>query len=73
MEATGTTASQQTRDRLRRTRALLARPEGLAVTVMGLGLFGGGAGAASYFAKRGARVTVTDLKSAEALAPRLAK
>ena len=71
MEATGTTASQQTRDRLRRTRALLARPEGLAVTVMGLGLFGGGAGAASYFAKRGARVTVTDLKSAEALAPSL--
>ncbi len=71
MEATGTTASQQVHDRLKRTRSVLARPEGLAVTVMGLGLFGGGVGAASYFARRGARVTVTDLKSAEALAPSL--
>ena len=38
---------------------------------MGLGLFGGGAAAARYFAARGCRVTVTDLKSAEALAPSL--
>ncbi len=36
---------------------------------MGLGLFGGGVGAARALARRGARVTVTDLKSAEALAP----
>jgi UDP-N-acetylmuramoylalanine--D-glutamate ligase len=36
---------------------------------MGLGLFGGGVGAARYMVRQGARVTVTDLKSAEALAP----
>jgi UDP-N-acetylmuramoylalanine--D-glutamate ligase len=36
---------------------------------MGLGLFGGGVGAARAFARRGARVTVTDLKPAEALGP----
>lgn len=41
------------------------------VTVMGLGLFGGGVAAARYLAKRGCRVTVTDLKSAESLAPSL--
>lgn len=39
------------------------------VTVMGLGLFGGGAGAARYFAARGDRVTVTDLRDERALAP----
>jgi len=44
---------------------------GKAVTVMGLGLFGGGVGAARYFARRGARVTVTDMKSARDLAPSL--
>jgi UDP-N-acetylmuramoylalanine--D-glutamate ligase len=42
---------------------------GQAVTVMGLGLFGGGVGAARYFARRGACVTVTDTKSARELAP----
>jgi len=42
---------------------------GRAVTVMGLGLFGGGIGAARYFARRGARVTVTDTKSAASLQP----
>jgi UDP-N-acetylmuramoylalanine--D-glutamate ligase len=36
---------------------------------MGLGLFGGGVGAARAFARRGAHVTVTDLKPAEALGP----
>jgi len=36
---------------------------------MGLGLFGGGVGAARSFARRGAHVTVTDLKTADALAP----
>jgi len=45
---------------------------GRAVTVMGLGLFGGGVGAARYLARRGGRVTVTDLKDADALAPSLA-
>ena len=38
---------------------------------MGLGLFGGGAAAVRYFAARGWRVTVTDLKPAEALAASL--
>jgi len=47
----------------------LDRCRGRAVTIMGLGLFGGGVGAARAFARRGARVTVTDLKPAEALAP----
>jgi len=39
---------------------------------MGLGLFGGGVAAARFFAERGARVTVTDLKTADALAPSVA-
>lgn len=43
--------------------------EGAAVTVMGLGLFGGGVGVARYLARRGARVTVTDLRTADELAP----
>ncbi|OHA49255.1 MAG: UDP-N-acetylmuramoylalanine--D-glutamate ligase [Candidatus Terrybacteria bacterium RIFCSPLOWO2_01_FULL_58_14] len=41
----------------------------LRVTVMGLGIHGGGVGAAAYFARHGSRVTATDLKDAEALAP----
>ena len=45
--------------------------QGRAVTIMGLGLFGGGVAAARYFAVRGAHVTVTDLKGADALAPSL--
>ena len=45
--------------------------EGRAVTVMGLGLFGGGAAVARFLADRGARVTVTDLRSEEELAPAL--
>ena len=43
------------------------------VTIMGLGLFGGGLGAAEYFARKGSRVTVTDLKSADQLRPSLEK
>jgi UDP-N-acetylmuramoylalanine--D-glutamate ligase len=39
------------------------------VTVMGLGSFGGGVGAAKFLAERGARVTVTDLKESNDLAP----
>lgn len=39
------------------------------VTVMGLGLNGGGIEAARFFARRGAKVTVTDLRSEEVLKP----
>ncbi len=39
------------------------------VTIMGLGLFGGGTGVAQYWANRGAKVTVTDLRDAEILKP----
>ena len=45
------------------------RFRGRAVTVMGLGLFGGGVGAARYLVGKGARVTVTDLKDDKTLAP----
>ena len=41
--------------------------EGRRVLVMGLGLFGGGAGAVRFLCSEGARVTVTDLRPAEAL------
>ena len=37
------------------------------VTVMGLGVHGGGLASALFFARRGARVTVTDLRSPEIL------
>ncbi len=40
---------------------------GLKVTIMGLGLNGGGLASALFFARHGAAVTVTDMKSAEAL------
>ena len=41
--------------------------EGRRVLVMGLGLFGGGVGAVRFLCMEGARVTVTDLRPAEAL------
>lgn len=41
------------------------------VLILGLGLFGGGASAAQWFAKRGAHVTATDLRSRRVLAPTL--
>ncbi len=41
------------------------------VTVMGLGLNGGGLESARFFARRGGDVTVTDLRSGEVLAPSL--
>ncbi len=41
--------------------------DGRRVLVMGLGLFGGGVGAVRFLCKEGARVTVTDLRPAEAL------
>jgi UDP-N-acetylmuramoylalanine--D-glutamate ligase len=40
---------------------------GKRVTVMGLGVLGGGVGAARYLASHGALVTVTDMRDAEAL------
>jgi UDP-N-acetylmuramoylalanine--D-glutamate ligase len=43
------------------------------VTVMGLGLHGGGAGTVRFLSEAGARVTVTDLKTKEELAPTLEK
>jgi UDP-N-acetylmuramoylalanine--D-glutamate ligase len=48
-----------------------ARLVGRRATVMGLGLFGGGACAARWLVEQGARVTVTDLRDAEVLAPTL--
>ena len=45
--------------------------EGLKVTVMGLGLNGGGLEATRFFARHGARVTVTDLRKEEVLRPSL--
>ncbi|MFW5801061.1 MAG: UDP-N-acetylmuramoyl-L-alanine--D-glutamate ligase [Spirochaeta sp.] len=42
---------------------------GKKVTIMGLGLHGGGIASARYCARQGAAVTVTDLRSAEQLAP----
>lgn len=41
--------------------------DGRRVLVMGLGLFGGGAGAVRFLCREGARVTVTDLRPADAL------
>lgn len=40
---------------------------GKRVTVMGLGLFGGGSGVSTFLLRQGAQVTVTDLRSEEAL------
>jgi UDP-N-acetylmuramoylalanine--D-glutamate ligase len=45
---------------------------GLKVTVMGLGLNGGGLASARFFAQHGAVVTVTDMKGEEALAASIA-
>jgi UDP-N-acetylmuramoylalanine--D-glutamate ligase len=44
---------------------------GRRVTVMGLGLFGGGVGAARWLAREGAQVIATDLRDAATLAPAL--
>ena len=44
---------------------------GKKVTVMGLGLNGGGEACTRFFARHGAVVTVTDMKTAEQLAPTL--
>jgi UDP-N-acetylmuramoylalanine--D-glutamate ligase len=47
--------------------------DALNVTIMGLGRHGGGAAAARYCAQSGARVTVTDLASADTLAESMAQ
>jgi len=44
---------------------------GRKVTIMGLGLNGGGLASTLYFARRGAEVTVTDLRTEDVLAPTL--
>ncbi len=41
----------------------------LKVTIMGLGLHGGGLASALFFASRGAKVTVTDLRDESILRP----
>jgi UDP-N-acetylmuramoylalanine--D-glutamate ligase len=46
---------------------------GLKVTVMGLGVFGGGAGVARFMVDQGARVTITDLRSSDTLRRGLAQ
>ena len=47
--------------------------EGKKITVMGLGLLGRGVGDAEFLASMGADLVVTDLKSAEELAPSVAR
>ncbi|OGI28430.1 MAG: UDP-N-acetylmuramoylalanine--D-glutamate ligase [Candidatus Moranbacteria bacterium RIFOXYA12_FULL_44_15] len=47
--------------------------KGKKITVMGLGLHGGGAGAVRFLSLSGAKVTVTDIKSKEELKPSLEK
>ena len=47
----------------------LHRLSGARVTVMGLGIHGGGLASARFFARRGAHVTVTDLRPERILAP----
>src|SRR3989344_7855397 len=67
----GETASSSLRAPGMRFSATPASSEfaGKNVLIMGLGLHGGGAGAAAFFARAGARVTVTDLKSRRELLP----
>ncbi len=47
--------------------------KGLKITVMGLGLNGGGLASALFFASKGSSVTVTDLREGEILAPSIEK
>ncbi len=47
--------------------------KGKKITVMGLGLHGGGVGTVRFLAEAGAKITVTDLKSKEELASSLEK
>jgi UDP-N-acetylmuramoylalanine--D-glutamate ligase len=43
------------------------------VTIMGLGVHGGGLASANFFLQAGAKVIITDLRSPEILAPSLSK
>jgi UDP-N-acetylmuramoylalanine--D-glutamate ligase len=54
------------------TEKIAGKIAGLRVTVMGLGLNGGGLATAKFFASRGATVTVTDMKDEKALGPSIA-
>ena len=47
--------------------------EGKKITVLGLGLLGRGVGDARYLAEQGAELIITDLKTAEQLAPSIAQ
>ncbi len=49
----------------------IADLKGKRITVMGLGLFGGGAGLTRFLVKQGARVIVTDIKKESQLKPSL--
>ncbi len=51
----------------------MERFDRMKVTIMGLGLFGGGLGVTEYFCTRGADVLVTDLSTPEKLRPSLEK
>jgi len=53
--------------------SLITDLQGLPVTVMGLGTFGGAAGAVEFLCRHQARVTVTDLKDADELADQVAE
>ncbi|MDR2054165.1 MAG: UDP-N-acetylmuramoyl-L-alanine--D-glutamate ligase, partial [Treponema sp.] len=46
---------------------------GMKVVIMGLGLHGGGLESARYLAKRGAVLTVTDLRDEKTLSPSIEK
>lgn len=50
-----------------RNRDLASFVSGKRVTVMGLGILGGGVGVAQYLATHGAHVTVTDMRTADSL------
>ncbi len=52
-----------------RLRELLSDLPGKRVLLIGLGLFGGGEGAARFLGQKGARLTITDPKTPEQLAP----
>ncbi len=54
---------------LPRLREILADLPGRPVTLVGLGRLGGGLGAAQFIADRDARLTITDLRSRQQLAP----
>ena len=47
--------------------------EGKKITILGLGLLGRGVGDARYLAEQGAELIITDLKTAEQLAPSIAQ